>query len=74
MHAQRLPAAPIQITGPVSSIEKLLNFEIMQDARRCDLHGLVWIEMHEIRDEQAALAVTLGCEVHCSHISQRSQN
>lgn len=70
MHEQRLPAAPIKITGPASSIEKLLDFEIMQGARRCDLHGLVWIEMREIRDEQAALAATLGCEVHVSHISQ----
>jgi hypothetical protein len=54
----------IQITGPSSCIERLLELENLRDARRCELHGKIWIELLAISDEQLKSAVMDGCQVH----------
>ena len=54
----------IQITGPNQCIERLLELGHLRDARRCELHGKVWIELPAISDEELKSAVMDGCQVH----------
>ena len=56
----------IQITGSHSSIERQLKLGRLRDARRCELHGNVWIELSAISDDELISAVADGCQVHFS--------
>lgn len=73
MRDQEIPTSFVQITGRPEHIADLLDHEIMDGARRCDLHGHAWIEMGLISDEQMALAVSNGCRVHFIQTSPYSQ-
>jgi hypothetical protein len=54
----------IQITGSPSTIERQLELGRLRDARRCELHGKVWIELPAISDDELISAVADGCQVH----------
>jgi hypothetical protein len=56
----------MQITGPHMWIERQLEPGRLRNARRCELHGKVWIELHAISDDELKSAVADGCRVHFS--------
>ena len=64
MHHSQPGAWHVQITGNTAGINLLLQDEMMREARRCELYGRTWIELHEINDAQVALAVSSDCRVH----------
>ena len=66
MHTSGHNPLPVQITGPATGIERLAQHQIMSAARKCDLHGQVWLELAKISDAQLKLTLEHGCEVHLS--------
>jgi hypothetical protein len=69
MHDSPLPSVPVSITGPLSAIERLLEQEVIPDAHRYELHGIVWIEVPEISADQAKWVARHNCKVHYSRFT-----
>ena len=68
MYSLARPCASVEITGPSSQLDYLLASGCFQDARRCDLHVAVWLELRRVSIEQTRMTSETQCKIHITKI------